>query len=416
MHIISVLKLLFPIVLLLSPLNAQINRDSLSSIVDSQIKDGTANSSTLVIIRKLAESYHKDNWQKSFDYYDLLGNVTRDKNLNYWSIGLALKGKGNLHYEKGNYTAAINEYFEAMKLYESNNDELNVADMYSYIAFLYYSLDDYTTARELYQQAAVINKKFVNKYYKDGFSHNLLMLVTIDLEQGKYIEAENLARQSLDVNISLNDSLKIARSFLHIGKALRLQNRANEALKNINAGLEIITNTALLKDEHSRVEYQVALLQEKTAVFLDRQLTAEAFKLLEETYQFSIKNQYLEGELASQIKINRLYLAQKNYPKVIKNMSLILEDKRFTEYRKQRIEVYELLYKSSEKLKNFKTAFRYRNLAANLSDSVKSAKIYQNINQLQAIYNIEQQKREAKIFQNKLKAEKREKIYIYVFL
>src|SRR3989344_6218504 len=128
--------------------------DSLVTVLSTQKRD-TSRVKTLVILCK--EFRTAGEMDKAFLYGNeglkLAGELQ-------WKKGQAelLTNIGIAHWSQGNYSQALNNYIEALKINEEIDDEDRIANSYSNIGLVYWNQGDYPKALKCYFKSLKINE------------------------------------------------------------------------------------------------------------------------------------------------------------------------------------------------------------------------------------------------------------------
>jgi tetratricopeptide (TPR) repeat protein len=146
---------------------------------------------------------------------------------------------GVVYLQLGNFTKALDYYFECLKIFEQLNDRFKIAQTYSNIGDVYKIWNDNSKALEYYNKAVVM---------QEGDLVNLAttqnMLAVIYRREGNYVLALHYLRSSLHIRDSLGIKQGIALSLSSIG--FFYQKLPDSACQSINITPETKYDSALV--------------------------------------------------------------------------------------------------------------------------------------------------------------------------
>lgn len=143
----------------------QENRDSLSNLLHAIIglNPKSKNAILLPVYLQLASVFHSKGKLDSLVYYQDLAKKLVNENSPYY--GQYLLNQALISSENSDHKKAIELIFEAVELFESNQDLGKLAIAYNNLAFNYERLGDFDTHIRYLEKAVAINKKLENTYY-----------------------------------------------------------------------------------------------------------------------------------------------------------------------------------------------------------------------------------------------------------
>ena len=155
-----------------------------------------------------------------------------------WPIGIArsYNSMGVIFFNKGNYSAALQNYLADLKILEELKDKEGMAGTYNNIGNIYIRQGDIDEALKyllkslkMYQESG--NKKNISSAYTN--------IGVIYLEQQNIDKAMENFSISFKIAQELGDKRSIAISYLCFGQAYEVQKNFQKALVNILAALKI---------------------------------------------------------------------------------------------------------------------------------------------------------------------------------
>jgi adenylate cyclase len=149
-------------------------------------------------------------------------------------FGLNIKGLASFFL--GDYTLALEYYFQSLKIAEQLNDTMEIAGLFGYIGMIYSEKGDYSKAFDYYKKS-LSNFEFINN--QNGMAVTLGNIGEIFINQGNYPEALNYSSKSLAMNEKMNNQKGIAASLNNIGNLYYLQGDNLKALDYYSRSLAI---------------------------------------------------------------------------------------------------------------------------------------------------------------------------------
>lgn len=270
-------------------------------------------------------------------------------------IPMLFKLKGVAYVNKSDYKKSLEMYFDGIKAAERENNDKEVAAIYSNIGVNFWYQKDFKTA--LKYHAKSLEKRLILGDPKDiSKSYNNMGTVLVDLgDHHKAIECYNKA---LRIKDSIGDRIGIANAQNNIGIVYEKLKKYGEAKKCYEKALAIFT-----KEEDKR---GVLVCLTNLGV------------IYKQEGKFDIAVDYGKRSLS---------IAQE------------IDDKEDVK------NAYELLALSSYKLKNYKDAYDYLHSYTIVSDSLKNENVVEEMQELEKKYQTEKHEQEIALLgkDNKLK-------------
>ncbi|MPS74300.1 MAG: tetratricopeptide repeat protein [Chryseobacterium sp.] len=217
-----------------------------------------------------------DKALQNFDISEkILLKITSDHKEIKETLAKTLGSKGVAHSEQNNYAKALDNDFEALKIYEETKNELQISKLYNNIGVIYKSIDDKEKALQYFLKANKISKnkdeatfaasasnigliylyqnKLENskKYFDESFgsyqkNENPRALGELynnysqyNLSKGQVDEAKANLKNAEREFLSIDDKFGLSYTYLFLGEIFFNENNLDESLKFANKSLEL---------------------------------------------------------------------------------------------------------------------------------------------------------------------------------
>jgi tetratricopeptide (TPR) repeat protein len=339
---------------------------------------------------------------KSLEYYSPKYFVTQRYKP---AKGYILMSLGVMYNKIGNTSQSINNYFEALHVFEDFNDKSSISYAFQSIANLYFEQKKFNDALNYYTKAYNIYYKKENLSFQDNIQ-KVLLFISIGKTQQELNHCEqcnsnlnkalilalklndkdvlseiyfnlgrneekcngNLALALTEYQKSLSNSKlpeNNANSFIAIGSVLVKQNKFSEAEQNLNKGLEFAKNI-------NHLEFQKQALEQLYQIHKKNQQFAKALNVSE---QLNV----IKDSIKKEENDNLLTKKQLQYEYEAKQSQLKLQQER-------KLNAITL---ENQKKNAFKNSLLIGLLAISILLVVGSYFLYKNYQQKQAIAQFE---------------------------
>lgn len=166
---------------------------------------------------------------------------------------------GIIHWKEGKNAEALSAYKKALEIREGLKDSLAMSESYNNIGIINKLENNYTTAYALYVQALEIRKKYNNE---KGVSQTLFNIGSLKSEMGLIAEALEYYNKSFKIKVKLKDEYGKLPCYLNIGDAYMLLNKYEEAEKYFMDGL-LLAEKLGAGDYHQSFHRELSKLFEK---------------------------------------------------------------------------------------------------------------------------------------------------------
>lgn len=298
------------------------------------LKKGKEDTNTLHSLSELSRIYQLKGKNDSTEFYcrktfelaDALIPMAEGRNLN--SIKLeksrAYQILGNLYFSKGDYTTALSNQLEALRILEEINHQNGIANSYNNIGNIFTRRGNHIEAYRYYVKAMKSFEELGNKPRMADCYNNI---GTNHLYEGKFDDALKNYLIALKLRKEIGNKTDIASSYSNLGAIYEKLGRLREAMESQKQALEIGEE---LKDKN---------------------LVAYALSNIGSVY-------HEMGEYSSSVEWQKRAI----------DMGKEIHDKELLKYS------YSFIRNSLEKLHNYKEALEYEKLFHELKDSLINEK------------------------------------------
>jgi serine phosphatase RsbU (regulator of sigma subunit)/Tfp pilus assembly protein PilF len=342
----QILLVILSLIFTASPLCAQQERDSLFA----RLQKEKADTVRVDILNKLALTFDKENTTRKLSYAREALQLAQKAKYNR-GISEANFTLGDHYDDLSDYPEALKYFFNVLKAREEMKDTFGLLEINGRLGIIYSYQKKPYDALKYFQQSAKFAEATGEKK-KIASVYNNLGVVYKNL--GKYREASEYHEKALAVFIELNYSKGISASYTNIGIA-RTQ----------------------LGDYAGAYEYYM-----------------KAKKIFEETND-------IRGMGGICVNLGELYLSEGKYAAAKQSFIQALDYSVRSGFRLNKRDSYEGLYKASEKLNDYTTAFKYYKAFTELSDSITNEEGTKEIQDIQNRYESEKQEKQIEILQQK---------------
>ncbi|MES2285198.1 MAG: tetratricopeptide repeat protein [Bacteroidota bacterium] len=341
--------------------------DSLQNLVATTNQDTTKISAWI----ELSILYQDNNSDTAFAYvqqaFDLSVKINH-KN----SLGKSHNKFGDLYLLKGDYGAASDHFFKALKIYEHLKNNEAIAKCYNSIGKIYLSQKNNNDALIYFNKSLLINQKL---NIKEGLSTNYTHIGIIYNKLKKYEDAIQSFKSSLKIQMETGNKKNMAANYGNMGISYSLSGKPLHAIESIEKGIKIA-------EEVGNKKYLANLCGNLGALY------AQGNKLDKAIVSFQKALKYAK-EVGYKDQIQSLY----------NNISAIYQE-----------------------TNDFQKSFEYAQLSLSLTDSINSESNYRQANELTSKYESETKElainnleKDKALSKEKFESEKNFKIYLLIF-
>ncbi len=316
---------------------------------------------TLIIMQNLdsARYYCNINQKKAKLYIENVRTLSL-KAHHIKGIAYYFRIKGLIDYYEVNYSAALDNSLNALKIFQTINDKKGEGAVCNFIGLIYSDQKYYKTARE---------------YYNLG----------------------------LQIRLSINDTNGIAASYNNIGVFYKDINKPDSALFYYQKSLQIIQQT-------NDVESQSMYLENIGRIYIDDNKPDSAILYFNKSLEIRLKYNDLQGLANIYTSIGNYYLLKKNCK------SAIVSYKKGLYYSEMIGIKYEIesalagLSKAYALCGNYLEAYYSQVRYKNIYDSARRDEVSKRINQIELEKGFEKERELSKLLQEKSEMEHKSKL------
>ncbi|WP_299274183.1 tetratricopeptide repeat protein [uncultured Psychroserpens sp.] len=338
--------------------------DSVRVILESNLKEANSEAQKLNAMLALGELELDHNFTKAKyiinDAYELI-NKTPTKFTNH-EKALVLVQYGVLKRRLGKHVEALDSYLQALKRFEVDEDDKNIADVYHNIAMVYRSQKEYRKSIQYFKKSIAVNQALDNNH--------------------------GVAQATLMLGVSYSSTKQLDSALICYNKAKAIFNtlNADEQLQEVNDNLVAIyrkqkdydaaLNLSLKNVDYSkRKGKQLALCGN----YYDTALVYEKLKA------YKLAGKYVDSSIKLAKKEKFIHRIAKGY--------------------KKRSQLW-------NKLENYGAAYRDYKRFKKYSDSIFNIETVSQIQELELKYTFEKEQQEAKL----ITENERSKKWLYLAL
>lgn len=286
------------IVLFTTCIRAQVNVDSLRSVIDSKRPYNEKINASL----KILENFEL----KNFDSTIIEGNKALElarNNADSIAVAEIKRHIGVASYFMGKYDIAAKNYYESVAILENTDEKKKLAPVYNELGKLYRKTRDLDKAMENYDKAAAIFRQLRDT---GGISMILNESGVVFEYKGDYKEALNRYTASMELAQKKGDSLSVSYSLSNIAGVYVIEKKFADAEKNLLRALRI---RELLKDSFS-----IALTYSDLGVTMNGKGDyAKAILYLQKSNKLAESLQYVELQSNNYTELANISQKQGNY-------------------------------------------------------------------------------------------------------
>jgi CHAT domain-containing protein/tetratricopeptide (TPR) repeat protein len=197
----------------------------------------SARSKEAITLNNLGQVYASlGETTKALDYYNQALPISQAMG-NRADAGVTLNNIGTIYDNRGETTKALDYYQQALQIWQAVGDRPDEATTLNNIGAAYNHLGQTTKALDYYQQALPITRAVGNRA---GEATTLNNIGTLYINLSQPAPARNYYRQALRLRRAVGNRSGEAVTLANLADLDRRQNQLTDALKNINAAIDIL--------------------------------------------------------------------------------------------------------------------------------------------------------------------------------
>jgi serine phosphatase RsbU (regulator of sigma subunit) len=206
--------------------------DSLLEIVKSA-KEDTVKIGALNKIGR--HSINVSMYENAIKYAEQAKDIAA-KLSNQKEVGNSFNIIGDARWYEGNYVAAFNNYFEALRVFEKTGDKLDIANCNRNIGWIYINQQEYDKALDYFQKTLIVSEELNKKDYVGMICGDMGSLY---LRTKNYTKSLEYYKASLKIYTELGDKHNIGIHTINIGSIYDLTGNYKRALYYYIKGSEM---------------------------------------------------------------------------------------------------------------------------------------------------------------------------------
>ncbi len=270
------------------------------------------------VLNALAWEWRNIEPTKATEYVDESIALSRKIGFNK-GLAYALRTKASIHWNRGDYTLAVENALEGLQIFEAINDSLGIANTYLILGNIYNRQRNIPYSYEYYQKALEIFTPLGEKLRAAACLNNLANLLS---SKGEYKEASVYIERSLAINRAIHSQqgkINLAHNLNNLGFLYYKMNQLDSALIVMKEFEKVVDEIGY---NTSEILLQEAFLT-LSFIYLQKKEIKQALDYAQKSLQTSekikhklgMRNAYkqLAAIYSAQNQINQAYLYQKKY-------------------------------------------------------------------------------------------------------
>jgi signal transduction histidine kinase len=257
---------------------------------------------------------------------------------------------GVVHRNKGDYSAAMTYYFDALKAAENHNNTRQIAYSNNNLGGLFTLKGDYINAIKYLEKAL-----FYFELIKDqgGMGYVSVNLGNLYRHNREFDEAINYFEKAINYKESVNDSIGIAIATNLIAISYYENNNLNEAAK-IYSKLQVLYKHNLDYKGLAVVKNYLGKIEAKNKNY------HQAIQFFNEAYQYNLQVEYTQGQSLNLSNLGLAYFRLGDEKMAFKKMQQALELAKQIGDSECLIQAYENFVIIYDQQKDYKKAYDYQ--------------------------------------------------------
>jgi adenylate cyclase len=345
--------------------------DSLKRIVETGVKD----TSMVVTLNALSkEALNSEDLKQSLEYARKANELA--KRLNYKKgIAYSLKNIGLVQYFQSDFLNVLDSWTQSLKEFESIHDTIGIANLVNNLGAIYYAQGSNVRALDYYLRSLSISEKVKDTY---NTSQTLLNIGGLYAEMNNFDKALEYYNKFNDYRNQLNDPQLNVGYLMGVGEVYFEKGLYDEALNYYQEALASNQNITKRADN----------LLKLGKVLLKKNDKKESIEYLNEAFEVAqLNNQQLQMVQALE-GLGEVYM-QDNFEEALKSFKEAEKLAKDIEANDELRDIYQGMSKAYASNKDYKNAFKYKELYIAQKDSLFNLKTDDKIRGLQFDFDLE---------------------------
>ena len=345
--------------------------DSLKRIVETGVKD----TSMVVTLNALSkEALNSEDLKQSLEYARKANELA--KRLNYKKgIAYSLKNIGLVQYFQSDFLNVLDSWTQSLKEFESIHDTIGIANLVNNLGAIYYAQGSNVRALDYYLRSLSISEKVKDTY---NTSQTLLNIGGLYAEMNNFDKALEYYNKFNDYRNELNDPQLNVGYLMGVGEVYFEKGLYDEALNYYQEALASNQNITKRADN----------LLKLGKVLLKKNDKKKSIEYLNEAFEVAqLNNQQLQMVQAWE-GLGEVYM-QDNFEEALKSFKEAEKLAKDIEANDELRDIYQGMSKAYASNKDYKNAFKYKELYIAQKDSLFNLKTDDKIRGLQFDFDLE---------------------------
>ncbi len=306
---------------------------------------------------------HTGDFDASLEMFNSSLNIAEKIN-DLPTIGMNLNELGVHFYQNVFYAEALEYHFKALKIFESQREEIDLIHTHYHLARVYQRLGEYDKSKILLEEA--LQKSSMIGVKKET-SNLLKSLGSRSKAMQKYEEALTFYERALVIAKEINFKIGIGKNLNNIGNILSAQGDYSEAQHRFTEALQV----------YESINYVKGILECKVdlgKLYLDRKLYAQAAATFEECFPLLEKGGDNHTLAENLLFLSNAYTLEQDYKAALQYQSLYseLSQQLFNKQNSKHIALQEVTFETEKK--------EGENRLLRAENEVKSLQLYKKNN------------------------------------
>ncbi len=324
-------------------------------------------------------------------------------------VAAAYNQKGNVVSKSSEYETSINYYDSALWSARRAKNDTIIAMFLNNLSLEYHAIGEYEKSVDLQFEALRLKEKI-------GASDQSISSTLLNIGQSyqtleKYTDAMNYYRRCLDLKLTLQDSMGVARVCNNIAALHKNMEAYDSSFYYLNLSQSYMTH-----EDINLVGNNHTLLSHLSKEFGD---TVKAIDHMQKALKLAIEEGSLSRQADAYQNLGYLYYSQKNYEKSISHyrdgLKLADQTKSWSEW----YELHSHISAAYEQLDSFELAFHHLTLGRAYQDSLFSLESTKAIETIKEQYEGEKKERtiaeqRVVLARNEIKIEQKQRFIAYL--
>ena len=248
---------------------------------------------------------------------------------------------GNIYQSQHSYYLALSFFYKELAL-QNTLDHSKSYVIYNNIGSVNFEIGNYKNARGFYNKAIQNFRKY-GKATNENIKSSLMYsnIAALEEKEGNYVKALNMLSDFQKYNLKAKDTMNIILAYENLAGIHLKLNDAKSATKNLHKGIKLALS--------AKTNYDLAsLYKELGTIYLNHlAIKDSALYYLQNSFDISNKNNFLNFKLTSSEKLVELYEKAHNYNKALDYLHIAksLSEKNINEEYTKRANQLEFDYK-----------------------------------------------------------------------